>query len=220
MNLIHIAIDGPAGAGKSTIAKKIANKLDILHLDTGAMYRAIGLYAINNNIDTSNEKALQENLNKINITIKYENSKQQTILNGINVSNDIRTPEVSIAASNVSKWPCVRKNLVAIQRKISEKISIVMDGRDIGTYVLPNAEYKFFLTATVKQRARRRYLELKEKGEKISYKKIKKEIENRDHQDTHRDFVPLTKADDAIEIDTTNYTIEEVTQIVYDRLEL
>ena len=218
MKLIHIAIDGPAGAGKSTIAKNIAKKLDILHLDTGAMYRAIGLYALTNNIEANNEKLLTNHLDNINIDVKYEDKIQKTILNGLDVTNKIRIPEVSIAASTVSKWPCVRKKLVAIQKQISKTMSIVMDGRDIGTFVLPNAEFKFFLTASVDQRAMRRYLELREKGREVSLEKIKQEIKDRDYRDTNREFAPLMKAEDAIEIDTTKYNIDEVCQIVFDKI--
>lgn len=220
MNLIHIAIDGPAGAGKSTIAKNIANRLDILHLDTGAMYRAIGLYALMNNIDANNESALEKALDDIKITVKYLNKKQQTILNDVDVSSHIRTPAVSNAASTVSKWPFVRKKLVEIQRNISNEISIVMDGRDIGTYVLPNANYKFYLTASVDQRAKRRYMELKSNKKEVLFEDIKNEIEARDHQDMNREFAPLVKASDAIEIDTTELSIKQVTDIVFERLNI
>lgn len=220
MSLVHIAIDGPAGAGKSTIAKNIANRLDILHLDTGAMYRAIGLYTLLNNIDSQNELALEKALININISVEYIDKKQKTFLNNIDVTSKIRTPEVSKAASAVSKWPCIRKKLVEIQRTISKEISIVMDGRDIGTYVLPDADYKFFLTASVEQRAYRRYIEHKENKKTISLESIKNEIEERDFRDTNREFAPLKKAHDAIEIDTTKMNIDQVTNIVFERLKI
>ena len=177
MDKVRIAIDGPAGAGKSTIAKNVAKKLNILHLDTGAMYRAIGLYALEKGIDPQNEKAVSKMLDDINLTVEYKDGKQQTILNGMDVSGKIRTEAVSAAASAGSKWPAVRKMLVSIQKEIAQKMSIVMDGRDIGTYVLPDAEYKFFLTASVDQRAKRRHLELLGNGHEADYEKVRSEIE-------------------------------------------
>ena len=218
MDNLRIAIDGPAGAGKSTIAKNVAAKLNILHLDTGAMYRAIGLYALENNIDPQEEKAVTEMLKDIYLTVEYKDGKQQTLLNGKDVSAMIRTEAVSAAASAGSKWPAVRKMLVAIQKEIASKMSIVMDGRDIGTYVMPDAEYKFYLTASVDQRAKRRHLELVSNGLESDYEKVREEIEKRDYQDTNREFAPLLKADDALEIDTTELNIEQVQDIVFERL--
>lgn len=216
MELVQIAIDGPAGAGKSTIAKRVASQLNILHLDTGAMYRAIGLYILDKKIDTNNESDIDTALSELDINVRYIDNKQITLLNEIDVNSQIRTSEVSKAASDVSKFTCVRKKLVSIQQKIASSIPIVMDGRDIGTYVLPNAKYKFFLTASVKQRAKRRYLEIIADNENTIFDDVKKEIKERDFQDTHREFAPLKKANDAIEIDTTYLSIEEVLKKVYE----
>lgn len=222
MGLVHIAIDGPAGAGKSTVAKRIASELDILHLDTGAMYRAFGLFALENGINIQDVKCVQSLLDQIDIDVKYKNNKQQTLLNGRDVSSKIRTPEISKAASDISKWPCVRKKLVVLQQKIAKSISIVMDGRDIASYVLKDASHKFFITASVEERAKRRFLELKEKvGDAVTpLEDIKKEISARDYQDMNREFAPLIKAEDAIEIDTTNHSIEEVINIVLKEMGL
>jgi cytidylate kinase len=217
-DMIRIAIDGPAGAGKSTIAKNVAKRLNILHLDTGAMYRAVGLYAVENNIDPQDEEKVSDMLCNVDIKVRYKNGAQQTFLNGEDVSGKIRTSEISNAASAVSKWPEVRKLLVSIQKNIASKMSIVMDGRDIGTFVMPDAEYKFFLTASVDQRAKRRYLELAEKGMQTELNSVKSDIAKRDHQDTTRQFAPLKKADDAMEIDTTELDISQVLQKVYERL--
>jgi len=206
-----IAIDGPAGAGKSTIAKRISRILDILYLDTGAMYRAVALKAIREGIDTKDEDKLSSLVENINIKVEYFQNKQHIFLDDEDVSDKIRTPEVSIGASNVSAVKSVRLKMVELQRKIAEKNSLVMDGRDIGTFVLPDAQFKFFLTASVDERAKRRYLEQISKGENnISLEEVKEEIMYRDKNDSSRAFAPLSKADDAIEIDTTFMTIDEV----------
>jgi len=206
-----IAIDGPAGAGKSTIAKKISKILDILYLDTGAMYRAVALKAIREGIDTKDEDKLSSLVENINIRVEYFQNKQHIFLDDEDVSDKIRTPEISIGASNVSAVKSVRLKMVELQRKIAEENSLVMDGRDIGTFVLPDAQFKFFLTASVDERARRRYLEQISKGEKnITLEEVKEEIMYRDKNDSSRAFAPLSKADDAIEIDTTFMTIDEV----------
>ena len=210
MNSIQIAIDGPSGAGKSTMAKLISQKLGIMYLDTGAMYRALALKAIHQNIDTKDSEKVSELLSDFNISIKYENGSQKVYLNNEDVSDKIRTDEVSMGASNVSAIPAVRKRLVELQQKMASNTSVVMDGRDIGTHVLPNADVKIFLTASVAQRALRRYNEQKEKGIlKKSLKEIEKEIEIRDYNDSHRDASPLKQADDAVLLDTSNYSIEE-----------
>jgi cytidylate kinase len=220
MGKVRIAIDGPAGAGKSTVAKMVAKRLNILHLDTGAMYRAVGLFALRKGIDPQNEAEVSKMLGGVDIAVQYKDGKQQTVLNGEDVSHLIRTSDVSNAASAVSKWPEVRKKMVAIQQKIASGMSIVMDGRDIGTYVIPEAEYKFFLTASVGERAKRRFLELKESGHEAELESVKTDIEKRDHQVSSREYAPLYKAEDALEIDTTELGIEQVLQKVYERLGL
>lgn len=210
MKSIQIAIDGPSGAGKSTMAKFVSQKLGIMYLDTGAMYRALALKAIRQNIDTNDSEKVSELLSDFNISIKYEKGSQKVILNGEDVSDKIRTDEVSMGASNVSAIPAVRKRLVELQQKMASNTSVVMDGRDIGTHVLPNADVKIFLTASVAQRALRRYNEQKDKGIlKKSLEEIEKEIEIRDYNDSHRAASPLKQADDAVLLDTSNYTIEE-----------
>lgn len=210
MKSIQIAIDGPSGAGKSTMAKLVSQKLGIMYLDTGAMYRALALKAIRQNIDTNDSEKVSELLSDFNISIKYENGSQKVILNGEDVSDKIRTDEVSMGASNVSAIPAVRKRLVELQQKMASNTSVVMDGRDIGTHVLPKADVKIFLTASVAQRALRRYNEQKDKGIlKKSLEEIEKEIEIRDYNDSHRAASPLKQADDAVLLDTSNYTIEE-----------
>lgn len=210
MKSIQIAIDGPSGAGKSTMAKLVSQKLGIMYLDTGAMYRALALKAIRQNIDTNDSEKVLELLSDFNISIKYEKGSQKVILNGEDVSDKIRTDEVSMGASNVSAIPAVRKRLVELQQKMASNTSVVMDGRDIGTHVLPNADVKIFLTASVAQRALRRYNEQKDKGIlKKSLEEIEKEIEIRDYNDSHRAASPLKQADDAVLLDTSNYTIEE-----------
>lgn len=211
MKRINIAIDGPAGAGKSTIAKAISRILGIIYLDTGAMYRAVALKAINSGIDTKDSDALTELVKSINIRIDYKDNQQQVYLDDENVTDKIRTQEVSVGASNVAAVPLVRIKMVELQREIANNNSVVMDGRDIGTYVLPNARYKFFLTASIEERVKRRYLEQLDKVEKdISFEEVKRDIVYRDKNDSSRDFAPLCKADDAVEIDTTGMSIEDV----------
>lgn len=210
MKSIQIAIDGPSGAGKSTMAKLISQRLGIMYLDTGAMYRALALKAIRSNIDTKDSEKVTGLLSDFNISIKYENGSQKVILNNEDVSDKIRTDEVSMGASNVSAIPAVRKRLVELQQEMASNTSVIMDGRDIGTHVLPNADVKIFLTAGVAQRALRRYNEQKEKGIlKKSLDEIEKEIEVRDYNDSHRAASPLRQADDAVLLDTSNYSIEE-----------
>lgn len=210
MNTLKIALDGPSGSGKSTVAKILSAKLDILYLDTGAMYRATALKALKCGVDTFDEKGVLGFINDLNLEIKYENGKQQTYLDGENVSEKIREPQVSMAASNISSLKCVRLKMVEMQRKIAETTSCVLDGRDIGSYVLPDADYKFYITAGVNVRAERRFKELTEKGYKVDFESLKKEIEERDYNDSHREFSPLVKAKDAIEIDTSDMAVEQV----------
>lgn len=205
-----IAIDGPAGAGKSTIAKKLAAQLSILYLDTGAMYRAVGLKSIACGISAKDEKAVDGMLADTTIDVALENGEQKIYLDGVDVSGSIRTPEVSTAASDISAVPSVRYKMVELQREIASRRDTILDGRDIGTFVLPNAEYKIFLTASVSERAERRYKELIARGVECDLDTIQKDIEVRDYNDSHRALAPLKKADDAVEIDTTSLTIDEV----------
>jgi cytidylate kinase len=206
-----IAIDGPAGAGKSTVAKLISKKLGIIYLDTGAMYRAVALKAIRQGIGTKSRESLSRLVDNINIEIHYFKNEQRIFLDREDVSDKIRTPEVSIGASDVSAMPEVRLKMTALQREIASKNSVVMDGRDIGTYVLPNADYKFFLTASFEERAKRRYLEQIGKGiTGVTLEDIKNDIKYRDKNDSERAFAPLKKAEDAIMLDTTNMLAEEV----------
>ena len=205
-----VALDGPAGAGKSTIAKGVSKKLGAIYVDTGAMYRATALFMLRNNIDTEDEKAVSDKVKDLDISIKFEDGAQVVVLNGENVNGFIRTEEVGKAASKVSKYPAVRSKLVELQRKLASKESVVMDGRDIGTVVLPNANPKIYLTASSKVRAKRRFDELTAKGEKCDIDTIEKDIIERDYQDMHREISPLKQADDAILVDTSDMTIEQV----------
>lgn len=215
---LKIALDGPSGSGKSTIAKRLSKELDILYLDTGAMYRATALKALKMNIDTFDVKGVSGFINDLNLDIRYENGSQLTFLDGENVSDKIREPQVSMAASNISSLKCVRLKMVEMQRKIADKVSCVLDGRDIGSYVLPNADFKFYITASVDVRAKRRYDELTAKGFTVDFENLKKEIEERDYNDSHREFAPLVKADDAIYIDTSNMSVEDVVKAVMSHI--
>ena len=209
MKNISVAIDGPAGAGKSTISKVVAKTLGLIYVDTGAMYRAVALYAIQNGMDTKNaDGALEKSLDKISIDIAYQDGEQHIFLNGEDVSGIIRTPEVSMGASNVATLPCVRLKLVELQREIAKKQSVIMYGRDIGTYVLPSADIKIFLTASVEARAKRRHKELIEKGTSVSYEEVLLDMQKRDLNDSTRAFAPLKQADDAVLIDTTEYDFD------------
>ena len=218
---MNIAIDGPAGAGKSTIAKLAAKGLGFLYVDTGAMYRAIGLYLLENEVDYNEESRLLEALDKINIEIKYVDGVQRVILNDRDVSEVIRREEVGQAASTTSALKPVRAKLLDLQRDIAAKNDVIMDGRDIGTNILPNAELKIYLTASVEVRAQRRYKELVEKGETPDFEEVKKGIEQRDYQDMNRDIAPLRQAEDAVLVDTSDMTIDEVvariTELAEDR---
>lgn len=209
-----IALDGPSGSGKSTVAKTLSNKLNILYLDTGAMYRATAVKALKLGIDTFDENGVKTFIDDIDLQIKYIDGAQHTFLDGEDVSEKIREPHVSMAASNISSLKCVRLKMVDMQRKIASQMSCVLDGRDIGSYVLPNAEYKFYITASVKVRTDRRFKELIQKGHEVDYNTLYKEIEQRDYNDKNRDFSPLVQADDAILIDTSNMTVEQVISTV------
>lgn len=205
-----IAIDGPAGSGKSTIAKLIAKELGFLYADTGAMYRAVALYCINNNIDYNDENAVVAVLNNIDISIFNENSTQKIYLNGVDSTELVRTQSVAKGSSAVAKIGAVREKLVQMQREIAKKSNIVMDGRDIGTNVLPNAQVKLYMDASAEVRAQRRCNELKEKGEPFDFDEIKADIIQRDENDKNRKISPLKQADDAIFIDTSDMSIDEV----------
>jgi len=208
--MLNIAVDGPSGAGKSTIAKIIAKELGIIYLDTGAMYRALGLKALMLGIDPNDEKGVLTFLNKAKIEIKYKEGAQYIFLDGKDVSEKIREHAVSKAASDISKIKEVRLKLVEMQREIARKNDVIMDGRDIGSYVLPKASVKFFLTAPAELRARRRHKELLEKGQNKSLEEILNDIITRDKQDTEREFAPLIKTSDAVEIINDGKTIEEI----------
>lgn len=209
-----IAIDGPAGAGKSTIAKVIAKKLGFIYVDTGAMYRAMALFMLNEGIDSADTDAISEKCKEADITIRYENGEQVVCLNGENVNGLIRTQQVGNMASLTSPNIEVRKKLVKLQQKLADDTDVVMDGRDIGTCVLPNAEVKVFLTAGSRVRAERRYKELVAKGEDCDIDTIEKEIIERDHQDMTREISPLVAADDATFVDSSYMTIEEVADTI------
>ena len=214
--MISIAIDGPGGAGKSTIAKALAKKLGYIYVDTGALYRAIGLYMIKKGVDLKNADAIVEKLDEVKVELKYVNDEQRVLLCGGDVSEDIRKPEVSMAASDVSAVPAVRDFLLGLQRKMANENNVIMDGRDIGTVVLPNAEIKLFLTASAEERAMRRYKELIEKGKDVEYETVYKELCERDYQDSHREIAPLKPADDATVIDTTGNDLEKSVQVLMD----
>ncbi len=212
-----IAIDGPSGAGKSTIAKQLSFDLGITYLDTGAMYRAIGLYCYRNDIDVFSAEALEANLDKIVIDMGYESGQTKVTLNGEDVSTAIRENHISQLASDVSKLVCVRLAMVEKQREIASGKSIVMDGREIGTFVFPDAKVKFYLDATSEERAIRRHKQLLEKGENISVEVLKAEIEKRDENDKNREFAPLKRADDAIFVDSTDMTLSEVVKYMSEK---
>ena len=219
---INIAIDGPAGAGKSTIARAAATKLGFIYVDTGALYRSIGLYCLEKGIETTDETSVLDVLSDINVELRYIDNIQKVLLNGKDVSEDIRKPECSMAASNVSAIPNVRAFLLDLQQKMAKENNVIMDGRDIGTVILPNAEVKIFLTASPEERANRRYKELVEKGNNPDYNELLAEINQRDYNDMHRKTAPLKQADDAILFDTTTLdkesVVEELLSIISSKL--
>lgn len=210
----NIAIDGPAGAGKSTIAKQLAKELSFIYVDTGAMYRSMALYFMRNDIAKEDEAAISDACKTVEVSIAYENGEQQVLLNGENVSKEIRKEEVGKMASATSVYKEVRKKLVELQQKLAADKDVIMDGRDIGTCVLPNAQVKIYLTASVETRAERRYQELQEKGAACDLEVIKKDIADRDYQDMHREISPLKQAEDAILVDSSDMEIEEVVETI------
>ena len=208
----QIAIDGPAGAGKSTIAKKVAKTKGFIYVDTGAMYRAMAYYLLMEKVNPENEKEIAKKCQGANITIRYVDGEQVVLLNGENVNGVLRTEEVGNMASTTSKNPKVRERLTQLQKELAAKNDVVMDGRDIGTCVLPNADVKIYLTASSAVRAKRRFDELTAKGESCDIKKIEEDIVKRDHQDMNREIAPLKQAEDAYLVDSSYMTIEEVVQ--------
>lgn len=207
--VINVAIDGPAGAGKSTVARAAAKELGYIYVDTGALYRAVGVNALRNNIDTTDAAAVSATLDKITVELKFADGVQQVLLNGENVSEEIRTPDASMAASNVSAIPAVRAFLFDLQKNIAKENNCLMDGRDIGTVVLPDAQVKIFLTASAEKRAKRRYDELIAKGTKVEYNNVLEELIQRDYNDSHREVAPLKPAEDSILVDTSDLSLEE-----------
>ena len=212
----NIAIDGPAGAGKSTIAKRLAKELGAIYVDTGAMYRAMAYYFIQKGVDKDDIDTITKLCKDVEVSISYENGEQQVILNGENITGFIRQEAVGNMASATSVYPVVREKLVELQRQLAKTSDVVMDGRDIGTTVLPDAFVKIYLTASSDARAKRRYDELAAKGEQCDINDIKEDIEKRDYQDMHREISPLKQADDAILLDTSNMNIEQVVAAMRD----
>ncbi|MEQ2579602.1 (d)CMP kinase [Hominiventricola aquisgranensis] len=212
----NVAIDGPAGAGKSTIAKQIARRLGYIYVDTGAMYRAMAYYLIQNQVDAADQEAIAAACQHADISICYQDGEQVVLLNGENVNAYLRTEAVGNMASVSSVVPEVRKKLVELQQKLARETDVVMDGRDIGTVVLPDADVKVYLTASVETRAKRRFLELQEKGEPADLAKIAADIEDRDYRDMHRDISPLRQAEDATLVDSSDMTIDQVVERILE----
>lgn len=216
MATVQIAIDGPAGAGKSTISRKAAAKLGYIYIDTGAMYRAVGLAALRRGKNPKIAAEVEGILDSFVIEIRHDGGEQHIYLDGENVSAEIRQPKVSVAASDVAVIPEVRLKLVELQRQLAEKENVIMDGRDIGTYVLPNAKVKIFLTASLEERARRRYEELQQKGDSSTLEEVQADMAYRDKNDSGREFAPLKPAEDSVIVDTTGNTLEQsVEQILH-----
>lgn len=217
--MASVAIDGPAGAGKSTIAKLVAKELNAIYVDTGAMYRAIAIYFLRNHLNPEVLEEVEKACKELEVQITYEDQQQQVWLNGENVTGQLRTEEVGNMASVSSAKQPVRDKLLQLQRNMAKEQNVVMDGRDIGTHVLPNAEVKIYLTASVEERARRRFEELTQKGESCDLEKIKQDISQRDYQDMNRDIAPLRQADDAYYLDSSALTIQEVVAEILKRCE-
>lgn len=214
-DIIRVAVDGPSGAGKSTIARAVAERMSLDYIDTGAMYRAVGYKMLRQGVALSDEAAIRRLMD----TTEIDFCQGDTILDGEVISDRIRTPEISKQASDCSALAMVRRRLVELQRKMGSQKSVIMDGRDIGTVVFPDAEYKFFITATPEERARRRYKELAEKGSQLTFDQVLSDINQRDYNDTHREVDPLRRAEDAVEIDTTHMTIEDVIEFICKEME-
>ena len=212
---MNIAIDGPAGAGKSTIAKRLAKKLGFIYVDTGAMYRAMAYFFLQHDIDAKDESAIAAACPDVDVTITYENGEQQVLLNGENVNGVIRNEEVGNMASSTSVYPVVREKLVELQRQLAKSADVIMDGRDIGTCVLPDAQVKIYLTASSATRAKRRFDELTEKGVSCDLAEIEKDIIDRDYRDMHRETSPLCQAEDAVLVDSSEMNIDEVVDAIY-----
>lgn len=212
--MVAIAIDGPAGAGKSTIAKQLAKDLEYIYVDTGALYRTVGLSLSQNSICLDVLADVEKHLESITVDIKYINGEQRVFLCGIDVSDKIRTPEISMMASKCSALPIVRAFLLSLQRDLAKKNNVIMDGRDIGTVVLPDAKVKIFLTADPEERARRRYVELIEKGQNVKYEDVLADLKERDYADSHRAVAPLKPAEDSVTINTTGKNLEESVELL------
>lgn len=216
MKRFAIAVDGPAGSGKSTVAKAVARKLGIIYVDTGAMYRTVALHCKQKNISWEQEADVAASLDSLKMKIVPEKGGQRIFLNDVDVTADVRTAEIGKGASAVAAYPKVRGRMVEMQQEMAKEHSVIMDGRDIGTVVLPNAEVKIYLDAGVEERARRRVGELEAKGETANFEEIKKMIIERDYNDMNREHSPLKKADDAVVLDSTSMTVEEVQQAILD----
>lgn len=219
---MNVAIDGPAGAGKSTIARAAAKKLGFIYVDTGALYRAVGVYSLRNGLDTENPETVEGTLPHIQVELQFQDGVQHVLLNGEDVSEEIRTPQASMAASAVSAVPAVRRFLFDLQREIAAKNDCIMDGRDIGTVVLPQAEVKIFLTASPETRAMRRFIELQEKGAPDTYEAVLADLKQRDYNDSHRAVAPLKPAEDSVLVDTSALTlpqsVEKVIEVIKEKL--
>ncbi len=214
MKTVAIAIDGPAGAGKSTIARILAKELQYIYVDTGALYRAVGYYMLEHGVSPDDAEAVVAQLPNVEVSLQFVNGEQQVMLNGENVSGCIRTPAVSMAASTVSAIPAVRQFLFDLQQNMAKTNNVIMDGRDIGTVVLPWADVKIFLTASPEARARRRFIELQEKGDPATYEEVLADMKQRDYNDTHRETAPLKQAEDAVLADTSDITLEQSVELL------